>query len=221
MRADAFLATNSILAQTQEQYQAELSKKQEIINIQNSELRNIAAEYEDERVRLDESQRRAKEHAERQQKIANHRRHNDERRTRLELKNAEAEGVESLEDLNVDRFSLPIKTEEDIERIKGMLDEEAAEKLKLLPAKGELEARLKSYRGQNQQLQTLLGSLRERSSELEGKYRKVVSMCTGTPEAEVDGMLGQLLAALTSEESRDTDMGRVREFLRKVDGAEA
>lgn len=210
-------ATNSILAQTQQQYQSELAKKQELINQQNTELRNIAAEYEQERGRLEEVQRKAKERTEHRQKIQNHQRHNSSRRARIEAKKRELGALEPLEPLNLAALGFLIETDEEIERIKSMDEEEAEAKLKLLPSKVELEARVMAHQTINNKMEEELGLLRERSSELEGKYRKVVSMCTGVPEVDVDGMLGALLGAVANE---DGDMGRVREFLRRIEVTE-
>ncbi|KAK3062512.1 hypothetical protein LTS18_003918, partial [Coniosporium uncinatum] len=76
--------------------------------------------------------------------------------------------------------------------------------------------------------------LRSRSGQLEGMYRKVVSLCTGVEERRVEEMLGGLVVAVESEGasgglhkiggpwivegSGGMEVGRVREFLRKVDG---
>jgi len=53
-------------------------------------------------------------------------------------------------------------------------------------------------------------------SELAAKYRKIISMCTGVEEDNVDGVLHNLLRAVESES--DVELGRVRDFLQRVDG---
>jgi hypothetical protein len=54
-------------------------------------------------------------------------------------------------------------------------------------------------------------------------YRKVVALCTGVPEDQVEASLPSLVAAVESEPLSigEQDVGRVRDFLRKVDGAGA
>ena len=173
-----------------------------------------------ERTRLNELQQKARGREERRQKIANHQRHNNERRNRLEQSKNEIDGLEQIQEIDFTKYGVPIETDKDIESIKALSDVDAEDALRNFPSKSDLEVRLKAYNEHNTRLQSLLESLRERSSELEGKYRKVVSMCTRTPEAEVDDMLGQLLEAVTSEQSRASDMGRVREFLRRVEDTE-
>lgn len=53
-------------------------------------------------------------------------------------------------------------------------------------------------------------------------YRRVVSLCTGVAEDKVDEALPSLVAAIESEKGvmdGEGDVGRVREFLRRVDGS--
>jgi hypothetical protein len=61
--------------------------------------------------------------------------------------------------------------------------------------------------------------LRSRSAELEEKYKKVVSLCTGVEENKVGGLLDGLVKAVESE-GRMVEVNRIRDFLRKVDGVD-
>jgi hypothetical protein len=84
-----------------------------------------------------------------------------------------------------------------------------------------LQTRLSAYSTLNVRLAAHLTTLRARDSELEAKMRKVIALCTCVPEEDVDRLLPQLCQAIESEgEGIGTtarDVGRVREFLRKVD----
>jgi hypothetical protein len=83
-----------------------------------------------------------------------------------------------------------------------------------------LQARLNAYNSLNARLSALLTSLRARDGELETKYRKVIALCTGVEEGQVDSVLAQLVQAVESEgdpASSGQDVGRVREFLRRVE----
>ena len=62
--------------------------------------------------------------------------------------------------------------------------------------------------------------MKSRSVELEKKLRKVVALCTGVAEEKLDSQIGGLLTAVDSERGEDVELGRVREFLRKVEGVE-
>ncbi|KAK3081111.1 hypothetical protein LTS18_010124, partial [Coniosporium uncinatum] len=97
-----------------------------------------------------------------------------------------------------------------------------------------LRARIAAYGSNNDRLRQRVQQLRSRSGQLEGMYRKVVSLCTGVEESRVEEMLGGLVVAVESEGaggglqriggpgvvegSGAMEVGRVREFLRKVDG---
>ena len=89
------------------------------------------------------------------------------------------------------------------------------------PSPQTLQARLSAYASLNARLAAHLTTLKARDSELEAKMRKVIALCTGVPEEDVDRLLPQLCQAVESEgEGIGTtarDVGRVREFLRKVD----
>jgi len=89
------------------------------------------------------------------------------------------------------------------------------------PSAQTLQARLNAYASLNSRLAAHLTGLRARDSELEGKYRQVIALCTNVPLDDVDRMLPGLLAAVESEQgsagTEDASEVRVREFLRKVD----
>jgi hypothetical protein len=84
----------------------------------------------------------------------------------------------------------------------------------------ETMARFTAYASLNSRLAGHLAGLRKRDGELEVKYRRVIALCTGVPEESVDGVLGQLVQAVESEGdvgASGQDVGRVREFLRRVE----
>jgi hypothetical protein len=64
-----------------------------------------------------------------------------------------------------------------------------------------------------------VGELRSKSRELEVKYRKTISLCTRVPEERIDDVLEGLWRAVDSE-GGDVELGRVREFLTRVEGVE-
>jgi len=78
-----------------------------------------------------------------------------------------------------------------------------------------LNAGLPVYKGLNASLAAHFTSLKARDTELESKYRKVVALCTGVEENKVDSVLPQLVQAVESEP--ENDVGRVREFLKRVE----
>ena len=87
-----------------------------------------------------------------------------------------------------------------------------------LPTTAVLNARVTAYRKHNARMEAEVKYLQSQSSGLENQLRKVVSLCTGVEESRVDGMVDGLSAAVASEGGNDVEVGRVREFLRRVEG---
>jgi regulatory protein SWI6 len=84
-----------------------------------------------------------------------------------------------------------------------------------------LRHRLETYTHSNGALLNRSRKLKEKDGQLEQMYRKVVSLCTKVEEGRIEDCLESLVAALDSEEGEGVEVGRVREFLRKVEGVEA
>lgn len=115
--------------------------------------------------------------------------------------------------LEIDAASLP-------ERMEDLLPEQVAY-LTSLPPTRILGARAVAYEHNNSALREQAKGLRGRSSELEAKLRRVVAICTGVGGSAVEAMVGGLVVAVESERGEDVEVGRVREFLRRVEEVEA
>ncbi|KAK9477800.1 hypothetical protein V1514DRAFT_102684 [Lipomyces japonicus] len=85
-----------------------------------------------------------------------------------------------------------------------------------IPAVPVLRARIAAYKRNAQQLHKITKVLKSRSSELEDKFRNVVSLCTSVPKDQVDSLLEGLVQAVQSDPG-DVDMTRVAGFLKNVD----
>jgi regulatory protein SWI6 len=83
-----------------------------------------------------------------------------------------------------------------------------------------LRGRVKAYQQHNTGLESQSQKLRSMSHELEERYRRIVSICTGVEVSKVDEMLPNLLQAIVSEQRDNVELTRVREFMRMVQGAE-
>lgn len=88
-----------------------------------------------------------------------------------------------------------------------------------LPPTEILQARVEAYRINNENLERLITQIKGRSVKLEERLRRVVALCTGLAEKQVDGMLGNLVVAVESDGGVDMEVDRVRNFLRKVEEA--
>lgn len=94
-----------------------------------------------------------------------------------------------------------------------------------LPPKAELAARLRANAVHNVTLSERVAELEAQAKEreLEARYRRVVTLCTGVEESNVESVLGVLVTAVESERGLmgvvgGGGVGRVREFLRRVEG---
>ncbi|KAF2136811.1 uncharacterized protein K452DRAFT_329500 [Aplosporella prunicola CBS 121167] len=92
--------------------------------------------------------------------------------------------------------------------------------LHALPPPQRLRNLLAAYGSATSTLRERAAGLRARNGALERQYRKVVALCTGVPEGSVDELLVGLVRAVESETGEGVEVGRVREFLRKVDWVE-
>ncbi|PHH92457.1 hypothetical protein CDD83_7310 [Cordyceps sp. RAO-2017] len=87
----------------------------------------------------------------------------------------------------------------------------------MLPSAAVLRARIRAIEGRRDVTRKMVQALKGRSRDVEVKYRRVVALCTGVQEAEVDAVVDGLLKAVESERE-ELDIGRVRRFLGGVEG---
>ncbi|KAF2639517.1 apses transcription factor-like protein [Massarina eburnea CBS 473.64] len=102
----------------------------------------------------------------------------------------------------------------------SFLTQHDAAQIAKLPSIATLRHRLEVYTRNNGGLAERSRILKEKDGQLEVMYRKVVSLCTKVDEDRVDSVLEGLVQALDSDPLDGVEVGRVREFLRKVEGVE-
>lgn len=88
-----------------------------------------------------------------------------------------------------------------------------------LPSAAVLRARFNALRSRTDETRRFVAELKEKSTERELKYRRLVSLCTRRPEAEVDALLDTLTRAVESEIG-DVDITRIRRFLGGVEAVQ-
>jgi regulatory protein SWI6 len=84
-----------------------------------------------------------------------------------------------------------------------------------------LRHRIEMYTQANAALLNRSRKLKDKDGQLEAMFRQVVCLCTNVDESRIDEVLPSLVAALDSDPLDGVEVGRVREFLRKVEGVEA
>lgn len=223
---------SALLSGTEKEFSSEIMAKQTIIDSMHKQLRECSAQLGEERRRLDPLQRRAKERDERKQKITNLRKAAVGERHKLSQlqqqygpsMNVEYRDV-CLGDADngispVACNAIPLTTQDQTQSFSNLLyNPSHVQWLHSLPPTSALKARLNAYTANSQDLGYSVGALEAKSLQLEAKYRKIISICTGEEESKIDGLIDKLLRAVDSE-TADVELGRINEFLRKVEGVD-
>lgn len=221
------IALSTLIADTESSFRSELQTKQSLIDQTHTKLRETTSLLTEEKRRLAELQRKSEERKALRQRIANHRRANDQQRTQLSqllMQNAKPgdppEPIRPAIKVGEADAGLEIDTTTLIFAQDGSRPSPSHQReyLATLPPTPVLRARATAYRRNNARLEAQAKNLQSQSSELEAQLRKVVSLCTGIEEATVDEMVDSLNAAVQSEGGEDVEVGRVRDFLRRVEG---
>lgn len=226
---------SSFLSQTESQFNAEIRLKQDLIDRTNASIQSLSTQQRHLSNLLASLQRRQYLRAERNQRISNLRNAIKDQRGRL----ARSGAVSAEQAMDASKDNIKVGDADTSSPINMQLDQlremspDSANNLDLstlspsrhsslvsLPSPNKLRAVLSAYDSNNAELRARAAGLRERNGELEAQYRKVVCMCTGVSEDQVEMLLGSLVKAVESEVGDGVEVGRVKEFLRKVDFVE-
>jgi regulatory protein SWI6 len=213
-------------------FAAELREKQDELDRMNVALRDAGTALADARRKMQETQEKVTEKEELEQKIANLRRSNRELRGQLPPSGGKTpNGVphnvsigEADRGLDFEGRLASIEQifpggEENVDP-NGPLSPDQRALLSSLERAEVLRGRVMAYQQHNADLENQAQDLKSRSQELEERYRKIVSICTGVEVDKVDNMLGNLVQAVESEQKDKLELGKVRDFLRMVHGTE-
>ncbi|KAI0394167.1 apses-domain-containing protein [Xylariaceae sp. FL0594] len=199
---DIITSITHLLNETTINFQAQVKKKQADLDSLHASLRSTSTQLSDARRTLEQLQAAAKSQLLTRQKIFNLSRGREEEHKRLAKIGPLNAGDMSWE---TELMSLPQPGSE-----AGLVDDRS------IPSATVLRARIQALRNRTELTRTGVASLKSRSKDIEIKYRKVVSLCTGISEEEVDVVLDSLVRAVESEKG-DLEVGRVRRFLGGVD----
>lgn len=203
-----------------------MEKKQKTIDDLHSQLRSASGNLGEQRQRLETMQSEANERELRKLKTTNLIRAYEEEHSRLSQMQGghQMNGEVELRLGDADKgYRIPEQATNILSRLNlnQSLVINSPERQALatsLPPAHVLRARIEAYKSNNQALEENVRDLQSKSSELAGKYRQVISLCTGVEETNVDNVLENLLRAVDSEQD-DVELTRVREFLQRVEGA--
>ncbi|KAF2161068.1 hypothetical protein M409DRAFT_59346 [Zasmidium cellare ATCC 36951] len=216
---EVIASMTSMLTQNLASHKELLRTRTEQIDKLNEQIRELSTMQKQDLETLQEMRERVRLREERKQKVANLKREIEKKKAaskkaqgrRVNAKSANVELKPSwLDEITGDMSNLDTSN--------GQQKQLAVERL---PSASTLQARLNAYQTSNGKLEQDANQLRSRSIELEALYRKVVSLCTGVAEDKVEESLPGLVAAIESEKGGigEQEVGRVREFLRRVDGS--
>lgn len=212
-------AITTMLNQSLASHKELLRSRTEQIDSLNTQIRESSTLQKQEQDDVNELKERVRLRGERHAKIANLKRSIAEKRQRQSSQN------QPLSPSDVD---LPWLSEENTATLLSsspdLHDSPTRSQRSLLqtslPSSQILQTQLSAYTAHSRSLQKQANDLQSRSLSVEAMYRKVVSLCTGVEEDKVEESLPNLVAAVESERGGVGigEVGRVREFLRRVDG---
>lgn len=215
---------SGIFAQADADFQAEMKEKDEVLNKTNAALKESSNSLIDEKKKLEDLSTNSRVKEELVQKIKNLRRFNQELREQLSNTSQVQDNVQVGEaDKGLDLDGKIDKVDQlfpgGIHDLGSNLSQEQITLLTSLERSEVLTGRVQAYQTHNAVLDNDARGLKGKSKDLEEKYRKIISLCTGTPEDKVDNLLDQLVQAVISEQkdmASSVDLTRVRDFLRLV-----
>jgi regulatory protein SWI6 len=247
------VALTAALGNLANQHSAEMRLKTEQIDRATNQIREFASQHAIMEAHISQLAARLKRRGDRGTRIHNLRRSiQDRRKGALERSldvasnsNMRAGDVEKLEKLDIPATSVPSTSQPPTSEslspsLNTIIDPNA------LPDLPTLRARLAAYQENNGALRATSRQLKGRSAEVEAMYRKVISLCTRTPEQLVDETLPAMVQALESEgtliggtaavngavstpvstgagrfsgdKEKEQEVKRIGDFLKKVDG---
>ncbi|KAH8809014.1 hypothetical protein F5884DRAFT_677166 [Xylogone sp. PMI_703] len=230
---DIISSITTLLAETEGEFSREMESKQATIDSIHSKLREASAQLGEERRRLDSLLERTKALEERKLKISNLKRAVEEERAQLSnlqqqqsISNGAPMNLGDADQLLALPAAIPTNILSSISlsstqqpHTPAVLDQAHRHLLASLPSPAVLRARVGAYKANNAALKDKVQALESESTELATKYRKIISLCTRVEETNIDDVLENLLRAVESE-TNDVELGRVREFLARVEGGE-
>ncbi|WYZ44764.1 hypothetical protein EsH8_VIII_000080 [Colletotrichum jinshuiense] len=202
---DIISSITHLLNEASSTFQGEVKTKQAVIESLHSTLRTTSAQLGEAKRNLEAMQATLRKQQLARQKVSNLSHAREEEQIRLMQEQKRAGRTDALSSSWETELSAALETA-------GSNDEGG-----LLPAAAVLKARLNAVSARRDVTRKMAGALKGRSKDVEVKYRRVVAMCTGVPEDQVDAVVDGLLRAVESEKG-ELEVERVRRFLGGVEG---
>ena len=200
-----------------------MREKQSLIDSTQSSLQQSTALLAEERARLDTLRQKQERRSLLRQRIANLRAANEQCRAQLFAQHPSGATATISTDTKIGEADAGLEVDKTVLSPKipkttpVNLTAQQRSYVTALPTTAVLKARVEAYRKINARLEDEGSKLRNQSSELEVKLRKVVALSTATGEERVDQLVASLVTAVESEGREGAEVGRLRNFLRRVE----
>ena len=102
-----------------------------------------------------------------------------------------------------------------LDKLMSQLTGEISGQEESIPPAVLLRARICAYEKNEENLTKSLEEVHQKQADLEGRFRRVLSLCLKIDEDKVDGMLDGLLQAISTEDPEDIDTDEMQTFLSK------
>ncbi|PTB67631.1 apses-domain-containing protein [Trichoderma citrinoviride] len=199
-----------LLNETGATFQQEMKAKQASLDNLHATLRTTSTQLGEARRSVEQITATLKKQQLARQKVANltHAREDDQFRIMNEQSNAAQSNPSSSWETEL---AAMLEAADEASTSGGFASEG------MLPSATILRARIRAIESRKEVTRKMVQALKGRSRDVEIKYRRVVALCTGVPETEVDAVVDGLLKAVESEKD-ELEIGRVRRFLGGVEG---
>lgn len=197
-----------LLSETGSTFQQEMKAKQASLDSLHANLRTTSTQLGDARRKLDHLTTSVTKQQLARQKVANlaHAREDEQTRLMNEQSRSSQHNLSSSWETELGAM---------LEAAEDSSGDYGAEGM--LPSASVLKARIRAIEARREVTRKMVQALKGRSRDVEVKYRRVVALCTGVQEGEVDAVIDSLLKAVESERE-ELEIDRVRRFLGGVEG---
>ncbi|ATY66423.1 start control protein cdc10 [Cordyceps militaris CM01] len=199
-----------LLGETSSVFQQEMKTKQINLDSLHATLRNTSTQLGDARRKIDQLSASVTKQQLARQKVSNlaHAREDEQSR----LLNEQARSVQPNPSSSWEtELGAMLEAAEEHNAAGGFGAEG------MLPSAAVLTARIRAIESRRDVTRKMVQALQGRSRDVEVKYRRVVALCTGVAEKDVDAVIDGLLKAVESERE-ELEIDRVRRFLGGVEG---
>ena len=210
--ANSFIAITHLLNETGTAFQQEMRAKQVSLDSLHATLRTTSTQLGDARRTVEQLTTSLKKQQLARQKVSNLAHAREDEQLRLMNEQSRATQPDPSSSWETELSAMLEAAEESSRSNDGGFGNEG-----MLPSAAVLRARIRAIEGRRDVTRKMVAALQGRSRDVEVKYRRVVALCTGVHETDVDAVVDGLLKAVESERD-ELDIGRVRRFLGGVEG---